>query len=196
MAIEEGVGSIWQALKETGQLDNTVIVFTSDNGYFYGEHGLSVERRLAYEESIRMPLLVRYPAAIKPGTVRDEFALNIDVAPTLLELAGVTRPGTMQGRSLVPLLKGAKPAWRSSFLIEYYSDQVFPRVLQMGYKAVRSGRWKYIHYLELDGMDELYDLESDPYEMKNVIGQAGAAAALQEMKKAMERLLEESRAGL
>jgi N-acetylglucosamine-6-sulfatase len=194
MAIEEGIGSIWQALKETGQLDNTVIVFASDNGYFYGEHGLSVERRLAYEESIRMPLLVRYPAAIKPGTVRDEFALNIDLAPTLLELAGVTRPGTMQGRSLVPLLKGAKPAWRSSFLIEYYSDTVFPRVLRMGYKAVRSGRWKYIHYLELDGMDELYDLESDPYEMKNVIAQPGAARALDEMKREMARLLKETQA--
>ncbi len=189
MAIEEGVGNIWQALKETGQLDNTVIVFASDNGYFYGEHGLSVERRLAYEESIRMPLLMRYPAVIKPGTVRDEFALNIDLAPTLLELAGVARPGTIQGRSLVPLLKGAKPAWRNSFLIEYYSDRVFPRVLQMGYKAVRSGRWKYIHYLELDGMDELYDLESDPYEMSNLISQPAAARALDEMKKEMGRLL-------
>ena len=172
MAIEEGVGKIWQALKETGQLDNTIIVFASDNGYFYGEHGLSVERRLAYEESIRMPLLVRYPTAIKPGTVRDEFALNIDLAPTLLELAGVAVPATMQGRSLVPLLKGTRPAWRSSFLIEYYSDKVFPRVLQMGYKAVRNGRWKYIHYLELEGMDELYDLETDPYEMKNLIASA------------------------
>ncbi len=92
MAIEEGVGEILKALKETDQLDNTVIVFTSDNGYFYGEHGLSVERRLAYEESIRMPLLIRYPAVVKAGTARDEFALNIDLAPTLLELAGVSAP--------------------------------------------------------------------------------------------------------
>ena len=90
MAIEDGVGEILKALEETGQLDNTIIVFTSDNGYFYGEHGLSVERRLAYEESIRMPLLVRYPKWIKPGAARDELALNIDLAPTLLELAGVT----------------------------------------------------------------------------------------------------------
>src|SRR5262249_44428310 len=80
-AIEEGVGAILKALEETGQLDNTVIVFTSDNGYFYGEHGLSVERRLAYEESIRMPLLARYPKTIKAGTAHDEFALNIDLAP-------------------------------------------------------------------------------------------------------------------
>lgn len=189
MAIEDGVGEILKALKETGQLDTTVIIFTSDNGYFYGEHGLSVERRLAYEESIRMPLLVRYPKAIKAGTVRDEFALNIDLAPTLLELAGVAVPGTMQGRSLVPLLQGKRPAWRNSFLIEYYSDKVFPRVLQMGYKAVRNGRWKYIHYLELDEMDELYDLKTDPYEMKNLIHQPCAAKTLAEMKQEMERLL-------
>ncbi len=188
-AIEEGVGEILKALKETGQLDNTVIVFTSDNGYFYGEHGLSVERRLAYEESIRMPLLVRYPKVIKAGTVRDEFALNLDLAPTLLELAGVAAPTAMQGRSLVPLLTGKRTAWRDSFLIEYYSDKVFPRVLQMGYKAVRDERWKYIHYLELGGMDELYDLKSDPYEMKNLMQQPGAAQTLAKMKRKMERLL-------
>lgn len=99
MAIEEGVGKIFDALKETGQLDNTVIVFTSDNGYFYGEHGLSVERRLAYEESIRLPLLVRYPGLIKGNTILDEIVLNIDIAPTLLTLAGVSVPGNMQGHS-------------------------------------------------------------------------------------------------
>jgi len=192
MAIEEGVGNILKALKETGQLDNTILVLAGDNGYFYGEHGLSVERRLAYEESIRMPLLVRYHKLIKPGTARNEFALNIDLAPTLLELAGVAAPGTMQGRSLVPLLSGKRTAWRNSFLIEYYSDRVFPRMAQMGYKAVRNGRWKYIHYLELEGMDELYDLKTDPYEMKNLIHQPGAEKALAEMKQEMERLLKET----
>ena len=189
MAVEEGVGEILKALKETGQLDNTVIVFASDNGYFYGEHGLSVERRLAYEESIRMPLLIRYPKAIKAGTVRNEFALNIDLAPTLLELAGVSAPNTIEGRSLVPLLKGAKTEWRKSFLIEYYSDKVFPRIRQMGYKAVRNERWKYIHYFELEGMDELYDLKADPYEMRNIIRQPGAGNVVDEMKREMEQLL-------
>jgi len=195
MAIEDGVGEIFRALKDTGQLDNTIIVFTSDNGYFYGEHGLSVERRLAYEESIRMPLLARYPKLIKPGAVRDEFALNIDLAPTLLELAGAPAPSSMQGRSLTPLLKGQKTAWRDSFLIEYYSDKVFPRVLKMGYQAARTGRWKYIRYLELEGMDELYDLKTDPYEMKNLINQPGAAKAREEMKTELERLLKETGAG-
>jgi arylsulfatase A-like enzyme len=187
MAVEEGVREIFSALKETGQLDNTVIVFSSDNGYFYGEHGLSVERRLAYEESIRMPLLMRYPKLIKAGTVRDEFALNIDVAPTLLELAGVSAPKVVQGRSLVSLLKGGETDWRNSFLIEYYSDRVFPRIRQMGYKAIRNERWKYIHYFELEGMDELYDLKADPYEMKNIINQPAAAEMLNKMKREMEQ---------
>ncbi len=195
MAIEDGVGEIFRALKETGQLEKTVIVFTSDNGYFYGEHGLSVERRLAYEESIRMPLLVRYRQMIKARTVRDEFVLNIDLAPTLLSMAGVSVPGNMQGRSLAPLLKGERVKWRDSFLIEYYSDRVFPRIAQMGYKAVRNGRWKYIHYLELEGMDELYDLKTDPFEMKNLISQPGAKKALDKMRLELERLRKETNAG-
>jgi N-acetylglucosamine-6-sulfatase len=192
MAVDEGVGEILRALKETGQLDNTVIVFTSDNGYFYGEHGLSVERRLAYEESIRMPLLIRFPKVVKPGTVRSEFALNIDLAPTLMELAGADAASWMQGKSLVPLLTGKSPAWRDSFLIEYYSDKVFPRVLKMGYKALRTGRWKYIHYYELDGMDELYDLKTDPYEMKNLIDQPASATVLGHLKRELDRLVKET----
>ena len=195
MSIEDGVGEILKALKETGQLDNTIIVFTSDNGYFYGEHGLSVERRLAYEESIRMPLLVRYPRIIKAGTVRNEFALNIDLAPTLLSIAGVPVPANVQGHSLVPLLKRQSVKWRDAVLIEYYSDRVFPRIVQMGYKAVRNGRWKYIHYLELTGMDELYDLKTDPYEMNNLINHPGSEQARDEMKREMERLLNETKAG-
>jgi len=194
-AIDEGVGAILKALEANGQLNNTIIVLAGDNGYFYGEHGLSVERRLAYEESIRMPLLIRYPKAVRSGSRRDELALNIDLAPTILDLSGVAVPTATQGRSLVPLFKGAIPAWRDSFLVEYYSDKVFPRMLQMGYKAVRTERWKYIHYLELEGMDELYDLKSDPYEMKNVINDPAAAKALEEMKREMNRLLKETSVG-
>jgi N-acetylglucosamine-6-sulfatase len=192
MAVEEGVGEIFKALEETGQLDNTIVVFTSDNGYFYGEHGLSAERRLAYEESIRMPLLVRYPRTTKAGTVRDEFALNIDIAPTLLTLASLPIPDSMQGRSLVPLLKGERPRWRESFLIEYYSDRVFPRILKMGYRAVRTRRWKYINYLELEGMDELYDLTADPFEMTNLINEPHVRKVREEMKKGMGRLVRET----
>src|SRR5262245_29488577 len=110
MAAEEGVGQILDALKASGQLDNTMIIFTSDHGYFYGEHCLSVERRLAYEEAIRIPLLIRYPPLIKPGTVFDQFMLSIDLAPTLLELGGAHLPGKIHGRSFLPLLTLARSA--------------------------------------------------------------------------------------
>jgi N-acetylglucosamine-6-sulfatase len=189
MAIEEGVGEIFKALKETNQLDNTVIVLTSDNGYFYGEHGLSVERRLAYEESARIPLLMRYPRMIRAGSTVEQMALNIDIAPTVLEIAGAGALGRVHGRSLAPLLKGNTKDWRSSFLIEYFSDKVFPRVSHMGYQAVRTERWKYIHYTELSGMDELYDLRRDPYEMENAIGAGDAQGALKQMQQELKKIL-------
>ena len=189
-AVDEGVGGLFEALEETGKLDQTVFVFASDHGYWYGEHGLSVERRLAYEEGIQIPLLIRYPKLIKPGSLIDEFALCIDLAPTLLDFAGVTSPDAMDGRSLLPLLKGEIPAdWRTSFLIQYNSDTVFPRVHKMGYRAIRTQRWKYIRYLELEGMDELYDLQTDPYEMQNIIGQPQSNEVLSRLKAELQGLI-------
>jgi N-acetylglucosamine-6-sulfatase len=192
---DEGLGHMMQVLEEKKQLDNTLIVFTSDEGYFYGEHGLSEERRLAYEESARIPLYMRLPGRIKPGTVVDQFALSIDVAPTLLDLASAPPAAHMDGRSLVPLLRGKKVPWRNSFLIEYFSDKVFPRVLNMGYQAVRTERWCYIHYLHLENMDELYDVQADPYQLKNRIADPQAAPALRTLQAELARLLRASAAG-
>jgi N-acetylglucosamine-6-sulfatase len=191
-AVDESVGRILAALEAAKQLDNTVIVFTSDNGYFYGEHGLSDERRLAYEEAIRLPLLIRYPPLVKAGTVRDEMVLNIDMAPTMLELARVGVPKEMQGRSIVPLLKGESPEWRKSFMIEYWSDPIRVRIPNMGYEAVRTDRWKYIRYAELKDMDELYDHQADPYEMKNQVKSPQAQQTLKEMQAELERLRKET----
>jgi N-acetylglucosamine-6-sulfatase len=189
-SVDEGVGAVRQALADTGQLDNTLFVVTSDHGYFYGEHGLSVERRLAYEESIRIPLVMRYPRLIPAGATPEGFALTIDFAPTFVELAGLPAPPQYQGRSLLPLFRGPAPDdWRTSFLIEYYSDIVFPRVNKMGYQAVRNERWKYIRYREQTDADELYDLETDPYELKNVINEPAAAPALAAMKSELQKLL-------
>jgi N-acetylglucosamine-6-sulfatase len=193
LAVDEGVGRIFEALDHAGTLDNTLIVFTSDHGYFYGEHGLSVERRLAYEEAIRIPLLMRYPPLIKAGTSVDAMVLSLDLAPTSLELGGVPLPEGLHGRSLVPLLAGRPWSPRTSFLVEYFSDAVFPRVRNMGYQAVRTGRWKYIHYTELAGMDELYDLETDPFEVKNLVAEPSAQPTLQNLREQLRELLARSR---
>src|SRR5262249_52352846 len=153
------------------------------------EHGLSYERRLAYEESARIPLLIRYPALIKAGSFIDSMALNIDMAPTLLQVAGAEPLGKAQGQSLLPLLPSRRDdtiEWRTSFLIERFSDKTFPRVADMGYQAVRTSRWKYIQYKELSGMDELYDLRGDPYEMKNLIHDAASQSAVGQMKQELQ----------
>ena len=190
-AVDEGVGMLFDALEKQGELEDTAIVFLSDHGYWYGEHGLSVERRLAYDEAIRIPLLVRYPRSIKVGSIADDLALSIDLAPTLLELANARVESRIDGQSLVSILRGhAPPDWRKSFLIEYNTDTVFPRVHKMGYKAVRTDRWKYIRFNELDGMDELYDLKNDPYEMRNVINASDSQSLLVELKAELDRLAE------
>jgi len=189
-SVDEGVGLLLTELKQSGQLDNTIFIVTSDHGYWYGEHGLSVERRLPYEEAVRIPLLVRYPRLIRRGRLIDETVLSIDLAPTLLELAGVSKDAGMDGRSLVPLLKGEHPkSWRTSFVIEYYTDTVFPRVHNMGYKALRTGRWKYIRYNKLHGMDELYDLKADPYEMTNQINNPALRSTLDRLRLELTVLL-------
>ncbi len=193
LAVDDSLGRIVGALEKKGVLDNTVVVFTSDHGYFYGEHGLNEERRLAYEETIRIPLVVRYPALAKAGSILPEMVLNIDLAPTLLDVAGLQPGAQIQGRSLVPVLKQDAREWRSSFLIEYFTDTVFPRIRNMGYVAVRTGRHKLITYRELKGMDELYDLEVDPFEETNLVDRPEAQQTLQQMRAELARLLEQTR---
>ncbi len=188
-AVDDGVGRLFQALAEIGQLDNTVFIFTSDNGYFWGEHGLG-DKRWAYEESIRDPLLIRYPKLIKAGTILKPMVLNIDIAPTALELGGVPIAASIQGRSLVPLFKNPKAPWRESFLAEYFLERGFPRTPT--WQAVRTERWKYIHYPDLEGMDELYDLKSDPYELKNVINKKSAQSTLKQLQDELAKLRKET----
>ena len=189
LGVDDSLGRILTALEKAGVLDNTIVVFTSDHGYFYGEHCLSVERRLAYEEAIRIPLLVRYPPLIKVGTTFDPFVLSIDLAPTLLAAAGAPLPKNLHGRSLLRLLRGEAWQPRTSFLIEHFSDNVFPRVRNLGYQAVRTERWKYIHYLDLPDADELYDLSADPYELHNLIHEAAAAKTRIDLRQELTRLL-------
>ena len=191
VAVDESLGRIMDALQKQGALDHTVIMLIGDNGYFYGEHGLSEERRLAYEESIRLPLLIRYPPKIRAGSTPAAQVLTTDLAPTIVDLAHAKPLSGIDGRSLVPLFGATQtPAdWRHSFLIEYTTDIVFPRVLTMGYDAVRTERYKYIRYRELEGMNELYDLQTDPFEQKNLVSETSSSDLRRRMEGELDTLL-------
>jgi N-acetylglucosamine-6-sulfatase len=192
LAVDDSLGRLLAVLERKGVLNDTMVVLTSDHGYFYGEHGLNEERRLAYEEAIRIPLIIRYPRLTRAGSTTPEVALNLDIAPTFLEVAGLHPDPGIQGRSLVPVLKQEARTWRESFLIEYFTDSVFPRVRNMGYVAVRTTRHKYINYRELQGMNELYDLDEDPYEQTNIIDRSDAREALQQVQAELRRLIEQT----
>jgi N-acetylglucosamine-6-sulfatase len=177
LAVDESVGRIRAALEARGELDRTVFVFTSDNGFFFGEHGLTTERRLPYEESIRNPLIIRYPPLVTAGSTPPQLALTVDLAPTLLELAGAPIGDQIQGRSLVPVLRGNTTGWRESILVEFNTyENPFPHLMEMDYRALRTDRYKYIHWVRYPELDELYDLQNDPFEMKNLAHDRSAAA--------------------
>jgi len=161
-AVDDSLGRILAVLEKNNVLNNTAIIFTSDHGYFYGEHDLGAERRLAYEEAIRIPLLIRYPALFPKPVRPPGLTLSIDIAPTALQMAQAMIPPSMQGLRI-------QAAKRDHFQIEYSSDTVFARIRNMGYRAVRGTNWKYIEYKELAGSDEFYDLANDPFELHNQI---------------------------
>ena len=192
LGVDESLARIDSALKALGVFDNTVVIFTSDHGYFYGEHGLNEERRLAYEETVRIPLIVRDPRQARRAATPSQMAQTIDLAPTVLAFAGVRDSVARQGSSLLPILRDSVVPWRSSVLVEYYTDRVFPRTLTMGYQAVRTAKHKYIHYLELQGMDELYDLEADPFELNNLMGTDAGKALLPALQAELAKLQRET----
>lgn len=171
-AVDEGVAALFEVLECTDQLDDTFILFLSDNGYFFGEHSLGPERRFAYEEGIRAPFIIRYPKRIGKGSCYSDLVICQDIAPTIIELAGGEPGLQVQGRSLLPLLSGESPSWRRSFLIEYWAEAAYPWLVGMTYKAVRTDRYKYIRWVNRSRdseLDELYDLVADPYELVNLV---------------------------
>jgi arylsulfatase A-like enzyme len=184
-AIDDNVGRVLDYLDESGLADNTVVIYSSDQGFFLGEHGW-FDKRFMYEESLRMPLMIRWPGKTKPGTVSHDLVSNLDFAETLLEAAGVVVPPDMQGRSLVPLLAGRTPGdWRQSHYYHYYE---FPAVhsVQRHY-GVRTARHKLIHFYQLDEW-ELYDLKNDPREMHSVYDDPQYAGVVRELKAEIDRL--------
>jgi N-acetylglucosamine-6-sulfatase len=201
VSVDSGVGQILRQLEAMGQLDDTIVIYSSDNGYFQGEHGLR-DKRAMYEDSIRVPHLVHYPRLIRPGTVFDQMVLNIDVAPTLLDFAGVDIPAAMQGRSWRPVLEGRDPQGRDHWLYEYFWEKNFPwDPTQYG---IRTRRFKYIRYPDIGHADpdypmkgelpaeELYDLENDPLEMRNLANDPAASSRLTEMRDTLRRTVEET----
>jgi arylsulfatase A-like enzyme len=188
VAVDENVGKVFDTLKTLDALDRTAIFYTSDNGFFTGEWK-AFDKRFMHEPSLRVPMLVRYPKFIKPGTTVDAMILNIDIASTVLDLAGVTAPKTMHGRSFVSLLKGEKPEWRKDFLYEYYE---FPGPHSVHkHRGIRTERYKYIHYFEEPQEYELYDLEKDPDEKVNLYGKADSADLTATLRKRLDELRKE-----
>jgi len=175
VGIDESIGRVLRTLEEMGVLDSTVVIFAGDNGFFWGEHGQG-DKRTMYEESIRIPMLMRYPALVKPGTISDRMVLNIDVCPTILDLARVAVPEKVEGESWRPILKGNAKGWRTDFLYEY--DLEPPSVRKPTIRGIRNERWKYIEYPDYPGEYELYDLKNDPHEMHNLVNDPKYAEVL------------------
>lgn len=190
LSVDESIGKILSLLTEMGELDNTVIVFSSDNGYFMGEHGYW-DKRISYEESMRIPFIIRYPKLITPNLKISEMCLNIDLAPTFLDWAGASIPDYVQGKSMSPLFNRKKSTtWRKSFLFEYYVDDVYPYAGPTQV-AVRTNRYKLIDCDLTNDIDELYDLKNDPGEMTNLIQDKKYNSIQKKLRRELERLKKE-----
>jgi len=187
-AVDNGLGEIYDLLKRKGILDNTIIVFAGDNGFFQGEHGLG-DKRLAYNESMRIPLIMRYPKLAKANQTISEMVLNADIAPTFLEMAGVSIPSQMQGKSVVPLLHGKNEDWRKSFLFTYWTDLVYfiPRIT-----AIRTEKYLYSTTPDINDIDELYDVVNDPAELNNLSKKPEFSAIENNLKIELEQLKKET----
>ncbi|MBN2309529.1 MAG: sulfatase [Candidatus Hydrogenedentes bacterium] len=197
-SIDDNVGRVLDYLDEEALTDNTLVIYTSDQGFFLGDHGW-YDKRCMYEESLRMPFIVRYPKEIAPGSVNDDMVLNVDFAPLFLDLAGVSVPETFQGRSIRPLLQGATPAdWRQAMYYRYWMHKEHHNVY--AHYGIRTRRHKLIYYYAdalgqpgaigetYDPEWELFDLETDPYELRSIYGDPANAPLVRELKDEMHRL--------
>lgn len=187
-SVDENIGELLQYLKELGELDNTLIIYTSDQGFFLGEHGW-YDKRFMYEESFGTPMVMRYPKKIKPGTVNENLVLNLDLAPTILDVAGIPIPADVQGESLVPLFnkKNAKD-WRQDVYYHYYE---YPHGWHSvkRHLGIRTDRYKLIHFYNDIDQWELYDLQEDPHEMNNIYDDSANQELIAELKQRLRALV-------
>ncbi len=184
--VDESVGTLMATLDELNLSDNTVVIYSSDQGFYVGDHGW-YDKRWMYEESLKMPLIVKWPGVTKPGSVDEHLVQNLDYAQTFLEMADTEQPQDMQGASLVPLLRGEQPKdWRDSIYYHYYeypSVHMVPR-----HNGVRDDRYKLIHFYEFDEW-EFYDLQSDPDELTNQYENKEYSAEISRMRAELEHLI-------
>jgi arylsulfatase A-like enzyme len=187
---DRNVGAIWKELERQNVANDTAVLLSSDHGFFLGEHHL-YDKRLMYEPSIRVPMMLRYPGRVKAESESKEMVLNLDMAPTLLEIAGLAVPSEMQGKSMLPLAEG-KPnvPWRKDWLYEYYEYPGFENVRPC--RGVRTERYKFIHFFIEPQEFELYDLESDPDEMNNLYGKPGQEELTTQLKQRLAALRAET----
>jgi arylsulfatase A-like enzyme len=185
-SIDDNVGRLLDYLDAAGLAENTIVIYTSDQGFYLGDHGW-FDKRFMYEESLRMPLLVRYPRGIKAGSANDDIVLNLDFAPTFLDFAGVSKPADMQGRSFRPVLQGSTPNdWRKSMYYHYYEYPGWHAVKR--HYGLRTKRYKLIHfYYDIDAW-ELYDLQKDPNELNNLYDVPAYADTVKKLKAELKRL--------
>jgi len=184
--VDESVERLMQTLEDLDLDENTVVIYSSDQGFYVGDHGW-YDKRWMYEESLKMPLIVKWPGVTRPGSRDTHLVQNLDYAQTFLEMAGVAAPHDMQGRSLVPLLKGEDPEWRDAIYYHYYE---FPSVHMVPrHNGIRTDRYKLMHFYHFDEW-EFYDLEADPDELTNLYNDPAQAEKIREMKVRLEELRE------
>jgi arylsulfatase A-like enzyme len=187
-SVDDNAGRVLDYLDDSGLAKDTVVVYTADQGFYLGDHGW-FDKRFMYEESLRMPLLIRYPREIKAGAVNRDLVQNLDFGPTFLDFAGMARPADMQGESMRPLLQGTRPGrWRKSIYYHYYEYPAVHSVKR--HYGVRTDRYKLIHFYHDIDEWELYDLRRDPEELKNVYNAPTYAGVVKELKGELKRLRE------
>jgi arylsulfatase A-like enzyme len=193
-SVDDSVGRLYAALERSGELDNTIFIFASDNGFLFGEHGM-IDKRTMHEASIRVPLAVRYPAAIKAGTVIEQQVLSLDLAPSVMELTVNQAMKNVQGQSWAELVSGQSTDWREAWLYEYNYEIQFPYTPNV--RGIRKGDWKYVAYPHGDGgplrhMEELYNMAEDPAETSNLAESARHAGKLMELRSSLAMLLKDT----
>jgi N-acetylglucosamine-6-sulfatase len=189
LAVDESLGRVLKELEGRGQLDSTLVIYMGDNGFAFGEHGL-IDKRTAYEESMRVPLLARCPELFSGGRRVEAMAANLDIMPTVLDACGVAIPQGLDGQSWLPLVRGEPAGWRQELLYEYYWERNFPQTPTV--HALRTDRYKFIRCHGIWDIDELYDLKEDPLEANNLIFSAEHRTRIAEMRKRLFAVLEQT----